>query len=244
MGPILNGLIKLQSVENRLRVVKSKLVRCRRAVIFQENQLRTLQSGIEAKKEEAKMAKVQVDRLELELKMRDERIAKYRAALNMAKTNKEYSAILTELNTSKADNSKIENQVLELMKNIEADNATCAEIQTQIDEQMTKLEEIRKNTETKAIDFQAEVDTIQVEWDAAAKEVPADALEVFNRVADTYDGEALAIAGKQDEKVDLYSCGGCFMGMPAEIVNRLMTRDEIIRCTNCTRIMIIAESGE
>ncbi len=244
MGPILNGLIKLQSVENRLRVVKSKLARCRRAVIFQENQLRTLQGGIEAKKEEAKMAKVQVDRLELELKMRDERIAKYRAALNMAKTNKEYSAILTELNTSKADNSKIENQVLELMKNIEADNATCAEIQTQIDEQMAKLEEIRKNTETKAVDFQTEIDTIQVEWDAAAKDVPADALEVFNRVADTYDGEALAIAGKQDEKVDLYSCGGCFMGMPAEIVNRLMTKDEIIRCTNCTRIMIIAESGE
>lgn len=244
MGPILNGLIKLQSVENRLRVVKSKLARCRRAVIFQENQLRTLQSGVEAKKEEIKMTKVQSDRLELELKHRDERIAKYRAALNMAKTNKEYSAILTELNTSKADNSKIENQILELMKNIDADQATCTEIQTQIDEQMARLEEIRKDTETKAVDFETEIETIQVEWDAAAKDVPADALEVFNRVADTYDGEALAVAGKQEEKVDVYSCGGCFMGLPAEIVNRLMTKDEIIRCTNCTRIMILAESGE
>lgn len=244
MGPILNGLIKLQSVENRLRVVKSKLARCRRSVIFQENQLRTLQSGLEAKKEEIKMTKVQVDRLELELKHRDERIAKYRAALNMAKTNKDYSAILTELNTSKADNSKIENQVLELMKNLEVDQVTCDEIQSQIDEQLGKLEEIRKGTKTKAVDLQTEIDTIQVEWDAAAKDVPADALEVFNRVADTYDGEALAVAGKQEEKNDVYSCGGCFMGMPAEVVNRLMTRDEIIRCTNCTRIVILAESGE
>ena len=130
MGPVLNALIKLQSIENRLRAVKSKLSRCRRTVIFQENQLRTLQSGLKAKKEEIKMTRVQADRLELELKQRDESIARLRAHLNMAKTNKEYSAILTELNTSKADNSKIESQVLELMKNVEADEAVCIELQS------------------------------------------------------------------------------------------------------------------
>ncbi len=238
MGPILNGLIKLQSVENRLRVVKSKLARCRRTIIFQENQLRTLQNGIDAKKEEIKMTQVQVNRLELELKQRDERIAKYRAALNMAKTNKEYSAILTELNTSKADNSKVENQVLDLMKNIEVDEAACGEIQVQIDEQKASLDELRKGAETKSVEFQTEIDSIQVEWDTAAKDVPAVVLEVFNRVADTYDGEALAVAGKQEEKVDVFSCGGCFMGLPMEIVNRLMTKDEIIRCSNFTRILI------
>ncbi len=35
-----------------------------------------------------------------------------------------------------------------------------------------------------------------------------------------------------------------FMGLPAEIVNRLMTNDEIIRCSNCTRILILKESEE
>ncbi len=244
MGPVLNGLIKLQSVENRLRAVKTKLARCRRAIIFQENQLRTLQNGLEAKKEEIKMTRVQVDRLELELKTRDERIAKLRAALNMAKTNKEYSAFLTELNTSKADNSKVENQVLDLMKNVETDQAECAEIQTQLDEHKGKLDELRKGTETKAVELQDEIDVIQVEWDAAAKDVPPKAMEVFNRVADTYDGEALATAGRQDEKVDIFSCGGCFMGLPAETINRLMTKDEIIRCSNCTRILILRESEE
>ena len=244
MGPVLNGLIKLQSVENRLRAVKNKLARCRRTIIFQENQLRTLQNGLEAKKEEIKMTKVQADRFELELKGRDERIAKLRAALNVAKTNKEYSAVLTELNTSKADNSKIENQVLDLMKNIDADDAECASIQSQIDEQKGRLDELRKGTESKAVDLQAEIDVIQVEWDVAAKDVPRAAMEVFNRVADTYDGEALAIAGRQNEKVDAYSCGGCFMGLPAEIINQLMTKDEIIRCTNCARILILKATGE
>lgn len=244
MGPVLNAMIKLQSIENRLRAVKSKLLRCRRTVIFQENQLRTLQSGFEAKKEEIKMTRVQADRLELELKHRDENIAKLRAHLNLAKTNKEYSAILTELNTSKADTSKIENQVLDLMKNVEADGTVCTELQEQIEEQRGRLDHVRKDTETKAVDYEAEIAQIQVEWDAAAKHVPPEVLEVFNRVADTYDGEALAVAGKQDEKVDIFSCGGCFMGLPAEIVNRLMTKDEIIRCSNCTRILILPENHD
>ena len=244
MGPVLNGLIKLQSVENRLRAVKSKLTRCRRTVIFQENQLRSLQNGLEAKKEEIKMTRVQVDRFELELKHRDETISRLRAALNMAKTNKEYSAILTELNTTKADNSKIESQALDLMRNIEADQAAAAEIQKQIDEHKGRLDQLRKDAEVKTVGYEAEIAEIQVEWDAAAKDVPAEPLQFFNRVAETYDGEALAVAGKQNEKVELFSCGGCFMGIPAEVINRLMTWDEIIRCSNCTRILILRESEE
>ena len=121
MGPVLNGLVKLQSVENRLRAAKAKLTRYRRNVIIQENQVRSLQNTLEAKKEEILLTKVQSDRLELELKTRDEEIAKLRAMLNAAKTNKEYAAVLTQLNTTNADNSKIENQILDLIKDIEAD---------------------------------------------------------------------------------------------------------------------------
>ena len=110
-------------------------LRCRRSVIFQENQLRTLQNELEAKQEEIKLTRIQTDRMELELKSRDERISKLRARLNLAKTNKEYSATLTELNTSKADNSKIENQILDLMKNMESDEDECTEIQNQINQQ-------------------------------------------------------------------------------------------------------------
>ena len=182
--------------------------------------------------------------MELELEQRDENIARLRAHLNMAKTNKEYSAILTELNTSKADTSKIESQVLDPMKNIEADEAVCAELQKQIEEQKGGWKRFARMPRAKAVEYEAEIAAIQVEWDAAAKDVAPDVLEIFNRVADTYDGEALAVAGKQDERVDVYSCGGCFMGVPAEVINRLMTKDEIIRCSSCTRILILPEDHE
>ena len=243
MGPVLGSLVKLQSVENRLRAVKTKLLRCRRGVIFQENQLRVFQNELEAKLEEIRLTRIQADRLELELKSRDEHIAKFRAALNVAKSNKEYSAILTELNTSKADNSKLESQVLDLMKNIETDESACIETQQQIDQQKEKLNQVRKDTEIKAAEYEKQIDEIQSEWNESSASIPPDVLEMFKRVADTYDGEALAAAEEQGRlKNQSFSCGGCFMGLTAETVNQLMTKDDIIRCSNCSRILVLKDS--
>jgi predicted nucleic acid-binding Zn-ribbon protein len=244
MGPVLNGLIKLQSVENRLRIEKAKLTRCRRNVIIQENQIRSLQNALEAKKEEVQLGKVQFDRLELELKSRDETIARLRASLNSAKTNKEYAAVLTQLNTTKADNSKIESQSLELLKSIEADETECKEIQSQIDEQKQHLEELRTEAETMAGKYQAQIDKIQAEWDRVAQTIPEKPLEIFKRVTETYDGQAVAVIEQQDGKKGAYSCGGCFMGLTTECVNLLMTKDDIIRCPNCTRILVLSDSLE
>ncbi len=242
MGPVLNGLIQLQSVENRLRVEKAKLTRCRRNVIIQENQIRSLQNALEAKKEEVQLSKIQFDRLELELKTRDEQINRLRAALNTAKTNKEYAAVLTQLNTTKADNSKIENQSLELLKNIEDDETECNQIQSQIDAQKQQLEQIRAETETLAGKYQTEIDKIQAEWNQLAKTIPEKALEIFKRVAETYDGQAVAQIEQQGGTKGAYTCDGCFMGLTAECVNLLMTKDDIIRCPNCTRILVLGDS--
>jgi predicted nucleic acid-binding Zn-ribbon protein len=239
MGPVLNGLIQLQSVENRLRAGKAKLTRCRRNVIIQENQIRSLQNALEAKKEEVQLTKVQSDRLELELKSRDETITRLRASLNSAKTNKEYAAVLTELNTTKADNSKIETQTLELLRDIEADEAECKDIQKQIDEQKQQLEQDRAEAGTLADKYQAEIDEIQVEWNQIAQTIPEKPLEVFKRVTETYDGQAVTVIDQQDDKKGTFSCGGCFMGITAESVNLLMTKDDIIRCPNCTRILVL-----
>ncbi len=243
MGPVLNGLIQLQSVENRLRAGKAKLTRCRRNVVIQENQIRSLQNALEAKKEEVQLTKVQSDRLELELKSRDETIARLRASLNSAKTNKEYAAVLTQLNTTKADNSKIETQILELLRDIEADEAECKDIQKQIDEQKQQLERNRPEAGALADKYQAEINEIQVEWNQVAQTIPEKPLEVFKRVTETYDGQAVTVIDQQDDKKGTFSCGGCFMGITAESVNLLMTKDDIIRCPNCTRILVLGNQG-
>lgn len=242
MGPVLNGLIKVQSIENRLRAVKTKLTRCRRNVLLQENHIRSLANTLEAKHEEIQLTKIQIDRLELELKIGDERINKLRASLNTARTNKEYAAVLTQLNTTKADNSKIENQVLDMLKDVELDQAQVLKIQQEIEQHKETLDQTRKETEVNAKKLEAEIQQIQAQWHQQAKDIPAQHLDIFKRVAETYDGEGLAVIEKQQGKTETYSCGGCFMGITAESINLLMTTDDIIRCPNCTRILVLGDA--
>lgn len=244
MGSVLSGLTRLQSIENQLRAAQAKLTRCRRNVVIQENQVRTLQSALEAKREEIQLTKVQSDRLELDLKSRDEDIAKLRAALNVAKTNKEYASVLTQLNTTKADTSKVESQTLDLLKDIEVDEAECEEIRKQIDEQKQRLEQTRTESESLAAKYESEIEQIRTKWEEHAKSIPPEPLEIFRRVAETYDGEAIAVVSQADSRAQAYSCGGCFMGVTTEVVNLLMTRDDIIRCPNCTRILVLGSPQE
>ncbi|MBU1260680.1 MAG: hypothetical protein KJ757_03220 [Planctomycetes bacterium] len=241
MGTVLDALVKLQSVENNLRAARAKLTRSRRNVIIKENELRTFQKSLQAKQEEIQLTKIQADRLELELKSTEQTLTKYRAALNVAKSNKEYAAILTELNTTKADSSKVENQVLELMKNIDADQAQCDQTKQQIEQAKNDLAEIRKQTEEQAKKYEDEIAQIDHQWQQAARDVPAAALETFKRVAETYDGEAMAEIEIPDNRSGIYTCGGCFMTLTTETANTLMSRDEVLRCPNCTRILYIKQ---
>jgi predicted nucleic acid-binding Zn-ribbon protein len=129
-----------------------------------------------------------------------------------------------------------------LLKSIETDESECDQIQSQIDEQKKHLEERRTEAEVMAGKCQVEIDKIQAEWDEVAKDIPEKPLEIFKRVTETYDGQAVALIEQQGGKKGAYSCDGCFMGLTAECVNLLMTKDDIIRCPNCTRILVLGDS--
>ncbi|MDD5010816.1 MAG: C4-type zinc ribbon domain-containing protein, partial [Phycisphaerae bacterium] len=64
----------------------------------------------------------------------------------------------------------------------------------------------------------------------------------FKRVAETYDGEAMAEIEIPDNRNGIYTCGGCFMTLTTETANTLMSRDEVLRCPNCTRILYIKQT--
>jgi len=130
------------------------------------------------------------------------------------------------------------------MKSVEVDEGERANIVKQIEEQKQELEQTRKKVEDSVAEHENQISQIQKEWNEVAKAIPRKALDVFNRVAETYDGEAVATITEQEGRIAAYSCGGCYMGVPAESVNLLMTKDDIIRCSNCTRILVLNPSQE
>ncbi len=244
MGPVLKGLIELQSVEGRLRGMRARLIRFKRAVVMQQQVLKQLETTKQTHEDTILDSRVNVDKLELELQSRDETVNKYKDALNKSRNNKEYVAILTELNTNKADNSKIESRILEYMEVIDDNRKACEQLDLDIEKQNQTIEDVKDKAAGKIAECEASIAEIEAQWNEFASHLPQEVLELFKKLSDTFDGEAVAFVQQSGNKQVSYSCGGCFMNVTAEAISRLISFDEISQCKNCGRILVIDDSGE
>ncbi len=243
MGPqSLAALHRLQAVESKLRGLKDQLRRKDRQVQQHRSRIKQMEDQLSARQDEIKHRKTQVAQLELDFKTKEVNIGKLRAQLNVAKNNKEYSAILTQLNTERADNSKLEEKILEELTAVDQLKSSLDELEKNLSGQRNELAGIEGEYQQFKQNLQAQIDLLESEHETVAHEVSPNDLAVFQRVAEAHEGEAMAKILKPHPKEQEYICDGCNMTIPMEKVNALLTREEIQLCTVCGRILFILEN--
>ncbi len=239
MGQMLEELQLLQVVELKLAALRQQKSAKERRIHGHQRRIKKLDDQLADQQRSIREIQMRIDSLSLDVATREEQINHHRIALTKAKTNKEYAAILAALNTEKADNSKIENQVLQLMEEIQAYKDEETAIQTDKDKLTSdaqKAENVLQEFEAKS---EKEWSEYKSQWDVHAEKIESKALNAFNRVAQRHEGEAMAAVEKLNPKRDEYLCSGCNMNISLEIVNSLHTRSEIQVCPSCGRILYI-----
>ena len=245
MGKLLESLRNLQSVERQLAQVRRRLKSCLNSVILRQRKVDQFRVDWDALHDKSMDRRKQSDELALDLRAKEEHVAKLRVSLNTAKTNKEYAAILTEINTFKADNAKVEDGALKLMQDIDAIKQQSDELQAKIDAEENLLQETRSSNAEEVTRLNSMIEDLTQKRDQAASEVDPEALVIFNRIVGTYNGEAMAAVEVHGRKPPFtYVCGGCYMSLNAEHANALRVRDEVRTCDNCGRILYMEPKGE
>lgn len=246
MGTLLGSLLKLQAVERQLAQVRGRKRTRLNIIRVQEGKVEQLRGEQESLHQRSLSRRKDGDQLALDLKAKEEQASKLRTSLNSAKTNKEYAAILTQLNGLKADNAKVEEQVLVVMQEVEAIAAEEVKAQERIAQEVARLEEMKKFTSDELTRLEGMIEALSAQRAEATQGVPAQALTAFERIAGNYDGEGMANIEVRGTKPPYdYVCGGCYMSLNAEHVNALRTRDEIRTCDNCQRILYLkSEDGK
>lgn len=237
MGATLDALHRLQEVELQIADIRRGIQRKARATAQHERQLAELEARHKTEHAEIRSTQMEADRLDLDVKSREADIAKLRASLQLTKTNKEYSALLTQLNTIKADSGKVEERVLTLLTQIDAKKKTLAEIDVLRAAEVARLEEIRATVRDAEAASKSRLDALMAEREKAATSVPPRALDLFNRISQKNDGTAMARVARTHPKRSEYACDGCNMSINIEQVNAILSRDEAITCNNCGCIL-------
>ncbi|MFQ5461280.1 MAG: zinc ribbon domain-containing protein [Phycisphaerae bacterium] len=239
MSSLLESLQQLQEIETQLAAIrKQREVRQKRVEALQR-QVLAAERRAGQHHQMIREKQVRQDALSLEVTTREEAIAHQREALSKAKTNKSYAEILTAINTTKADTSKLESSVLQLMEEIQA----LEQDGKAFDVEQRALAEKVEAAEAKLREFDEEHsgDRKRLEGlrEQHAANVPPSALNSFNRVAAHHDGEALASVIRLHPKRHEYACAGCNMTLTLEIVNALHKPDEMQYCNSCGRVLYL-----
>lgn len=237
MGATLEALHRLQEVETQIAEIERGINRKVRACTRQNQRIAEIDGKIKSQEQQIKATQMEADRLNLEAKTAEAEIAKYRNALNTSKTQKEYSAVLTQLNTYKADTSKVEETVLNLLTQIDEKKKAMESIQQERVKEVAKLKELEGEVEDARQRSKDRLDKLKSQRQQAATAVPADTLNTFNRVAGANEGEAMAQVIRTHPRRQEYACEGCNMSITIEQVNAILSRDETVLCNVCGRIL-------
>lgn len=237
---LMENLLNLFRVDAQVRGLTSRVKSAERFLAAQQSKL---DAAVEQKNEaelrlrqlKAKMANVEVETGAL-----NARIEKLRADLNAAATNKQYTALLTELNTLKHQKTELENGILADLEAVEALTKQMPDLAAQVEERTRHRDLAAQDLEQRRADVAERLAELERERAAAVAQVPAEALKVFEQMADTYDGEAMAQLEVIDLRSKEFACGACNMHVPLETYSVLRGKpDALVRCGSCRRILYL-----
>lgn len=241
MGPTNIALVKLFEADRKLREATGRLDSASRNVRIQEKRVSELSSKLAQLQQQLKEQQSHYGQLDLDLKSRDAHIEKLRTQQQTAHTNKEYQTFLIEINTQKLDKSKVEDEAIKAMEQIEKVQGEVKDLAAVVESEQAKLTQMRGEISDKVAALQAEIETLKPGRQQAYDAAPPQAREAFDRLAGRFEGEALSPLGKPNPRYEEYICEGCNMSLVVDVYNRLHTRDELVFCPSCRRILYIPE---
>lgn len=230
MNPELQALIVLHDADNALRAAEALLARCpvdRAAIQSRLDQERARLDAARAATEVSSKAR---RKLEAEIQDLETKRTKYKSQQGEVKTNKEYQALLHEIENVEREIRGREDRALEEM---EAGEAHAADVKREeahfrATEAQYKAEFAEVDAREKAARQQVEV--ARADRDTALLGVPEAPLAQYQRIANLRGGVAMAEAKDG-------CCQACRVKMRPQQMLDLKKNEQVTQCPSCQRVL-------
>ncbi len=138
-------------LDQQIRGLRSRVDAASRRLGVQQTRLEQLQRQASELHDQLQHAKAGASSLATDSKTLEARIEKIRGTMSNVRSNKEYSALLVEVNTLKGQKDKLETQELEQMSKVEEIEARHAEIDHKAKEQAKLVANAEREVERGAV---------------------------------------------------------------------------------------------
>ena len=174
---------------------------------------------------------------EKEIEAEKEKVKKFEAKLYEVKTNKEYQALLKEIEAAREGNDKTEEEVLILMERIEELKRDVDTAKTELKKKETEAAAERKKLDEELQSVDAVVSDLKKTRDTLLAIVDQDLRDTFVTLMERRDGLAVV-------NVKNGVCLGCFMNIPPQLFIEATKNRQMILCPSCNRIFYFIDDEE
>ncbi|MFQ5929387.1 MAG: zinc ribbon domain-containing protein [Acidobacteriota bacterium] len=230
MNSELRRLIHLQQLDLKIVELQQRAEQIPEEIetlnqILEENR-QTLEQARQLIEEDNKQRRL----LEGEVETLRERLSKYKSQLMEVRTNKEYQAMLHEIENTEREIEAKEDHILERMMAIDEREEQAREAKGELEKKEEEILEKRGELESFASQAESQIVCLQEDRRRLEEEISEQLTEQYQRIASVRNGVALAEAKDQ-------SCQACHVKLRPQLFADIRTNQQIITCENCNRIL-------
>jgi len=223
-------LTEIQMLDQDLEDLKQKIMDGPIRIQEKKRKILNLKQSLDEHKSRIQDAKKLQRQYEAEIEDDLERIKKSKARLLTIKNNKEYQAILKEIEETDRAIQQKEDKVLNYLEETENLQGALSEKEDHLSAMGERIDKEIKTIEHEVELAKKRLSETDKQRREIASRVDTEILAKYERLRKTRGGIAVSCVVNA-------TCSGCHMNIPPQMYNELQQQDSLKFCPNCERII-------
>jgi hypothetical protein len=166
-----------------------------------------------------------------------EKIKRAEARMFEVKTNKEYQALLSEIDAIKDATGREEEEILQVMDEVDALKKDLAKREKELTVTLEKIEAERMGLQETMARGESLWKEQMDRRERVAKQLESKLLKLYDTLREKRHGVSVVnVVGE--------TCQGCFVNVPPQMFIEVQRNNALIRCPNCNRILYWEGNGK
>lgn len=230
----------LESSENKLNSIPDWMQELHDEHSTQQEEInRVAEVGLEAERERRAA--------EAQLSDAQEKLKHYQDQIGRVSTQREYGALLKEIDTVKEQISEAERVSLESFERNETAQQELKTMREAFEDLDKRYHEELAKWEAQKPGIAASVKTLQKKADTLRSEIPKGILRQFERIRDRLGGTAVSpilIAARVRGANTMWHCGACNYNVRPQVLVEIKKNGTLNQCESCKRLLYCLPEAE
>lgn len=220
--------VQLRELHHLLKLrqdFRNQLERGPRQIAAKAAMVATAVAGVEAAKLRLRELKMSSDRMQLQLRDRENKLMGLETKMNQAASNREYQTLKEQIAADKQANNVLSDEILETMEQIDSALKGVAEAEAKLKtiqaEEVVFKQQVNQRMEIVKVDLQRVSD----QYKEAESKLPEEFMSEYSRLVNARNEAAMA-------GIENNTCGGCYHVLTPKVVDRL-TLEQVVFCPSC-----------